>query len=166
VAVTLQWIGGGERIPSGWVWTPESEADAWLNAWRVCTCAWRCKAPWQWHAGWSQATAAAQRSPGGPHANSRGPQPSVGGSTPATSTAARWGNVYCYMIVRSSRIVWTLTECNYEQLQPPHWATHSIDRCNYSTLKVFSVFTSRCLARASNGSHLPSCESPNKQLNY
>jgi hypothetical protein len=73
VSITLQWIGGGERIPSGWVWAPESEANTRLHSRRVCTSAWRCKAPWLWHAGWSQAAAPAQRSTGSTHADSRGP---------------------------------------------------------------------------------------------
>jgi hypothetical protein len=73
VNMTLQWIGGGERIPSGWVWAPESETDTWLNSRRVCTSSWWCKAPWLWHAGWSQAAAPTQRSTGSPNADSRGP---------------------------------------------------------------------------------------------
>jgi hypothetical protein len=43
-----------------------------------------------------------------------------------------------------------LTERNYTQLRQSPSVTHPKDYCNYSTLKVFSVFPSRCLVQASN----------------
>jgi hypothetical protein len=60
-----------------------------------------------------------------------------------------------------NRIYWTLTEPKYIQLRRSHSVTHSKDHCNYSTHKVFSVFTSRCLVVVSNGGRSPSLGLPN-----
>lgn len=91
VVIILQWIGGGKCVPPGRVWALTSQADAWFNTWGFFTSAWWSKTPWLWHAGWSQVAAPAQRSPGGPHADTGGPQPSIGGSASATSTVTGRG---------------------------------------------------------------------------
>jgi hypothetical protein len=57
-----------------------------------------------------------------------------------------------------NRIYWTLTLVttnHYDSL------TEFFQRCNWSTYKVFSVFTSRCLVAASNGGLFPSSGFPN-----
>jgi hypothetical protein len=51
-----------------------------------------------------------------------------------------------------------VTTNNYDSLTD---LTHSKDHCNYSTHKVFSVFSSRCLVAAFNGERSPSSGFPN-----
>jgi hypothetical protein len=70
-----------------------------------------------------------------------------------------WLNIHG--VWTGNRIYWTLREGNYKQLRQSHWVTHSTVHCNYSTHKVFSVFTSCCLVTASNGGHSASFECPN-----
>jgi hypothetical protein len=53
-------------------------------------------------------------------------------------------------------IYWTFVERNYKEVKQAHWFTYSKHHCHYSTHKVFSVFTSRCLVTASSGGRSPS----------
>jgi hypothetical protein len=48
-----------------------------------------------------------------------------------------------------NRIYWKLTDRNYKYLRQSDSVTHFKDHCNYSTYKVFTVFTNRCLVAAS-----------------